>query len=93
MRKRYQDYDDDDDDDDDDDHDDDGDTDDDDGDLNGDDDDKDNDINSEHVHSRQKGDENQFEQTRKFVSDSGLALELVELCSPIRTDEEHTAKR
>ena len=92
MRKRYQHYDDD-DDDDDDDHDNDDDTDDDDGDLNGDDDDKDNDINSEHVHGHHKGDENQFEKTRKFVSDSGLALELVEPCSRIRTDGERTAKR
>ena len=82
-----------DDDDDDDDHDDDDDTDDDDGDLNGDDGDKDNDINSEHVHGHHKGDENQFEQTHKFVSDSGLVLELVEPCSPIRADGERTAKR
>ena len=84
MRKRYQDYDDDNDHDDDDD--------DDDGDL-GDDDDKGNDINREHVHGHHKGHENQFEQTRKFVSDSGLALELVEPCSLIRTDGERKAKR
>ena len=71
---------------------------DDDDDLNGEDDDKDNDIknndiNSEHVHGHPKGDENQFEQTHKFVSDSGLVLELVEPCSPIRTDRERTGKR
>ena len=97
MRKLYQDdnddnHDDDDDDDDDVDNDDD-DLNDHDGDLNGDDDDKDNDINSEHVHGHHKGNENQFEQTRNFFSDSRLVLELVEPCSPIRTDGERTAKR
>ena len=44
-------------------------------DVNGDGDDKDNDINSEHVHSHHKGDESQFEQIGKFVSDSGLTSE------------------
>ena len=65
------------DDDDDDDDDDDGDDDDDDDDDDDtDDDDEGNDIQSKHVHGDHKGDENQFEQTRKFVSDSGLASEL-----------------
>ena len=44
-------------------------------DLHGDGDDKDYDINSEQVHSHHKGDESQFEQTGKFVSDCGLTSE------------------
>ena len=67
----YDDEDNDDDDDDDDDDDTDDDT---------DDGDEGNDIQSKHVHSDHKGDKNQIEQTRKFVSDSGLASELLEPC-------------